>query len=369
MRAALSVPLALVALFAAATARAEGPPAVPVVVDPVRMERVQETTSVIARVVTERHGPVAAEVAGRVVAVEVRAGERVDAGAPLVRLDPQRFELALRIARAELARAEAAVSETEAAIALLEQEIARLERLRGSSAFPRATFEDRLREREVQRARLAAARAGVELARANVEARERDLADATVTAPHAGVITAVRVAPGARVAPGDAVVEMLDPASFEVEAQLAAERLRDLRAAGGLARVRTESGEVPVRLRAVVPVESPTSRTRPARLAVEGDPAAALFADGQTVELLLPAGEPRERPTVHKDAIVPGQGRYLVYVVQDGKAVPREVVPGPAVGDRVAVEGLEPGTPVVVRGNERLRPGQPVVVAGGGGQG
>jgi len=357
----------LLILFSAAGARAEAPGAVPVVVDAVRLERVQETSPVVARVVTERYGPVAAEVAGRVRAVEVRVGDSVQAGQVLVRLDPARFAIELDIARAGLARAEAAAAEVEATIALLDQEITRLERLRGSSAFPRATYEDRLREREVQKARLAAARADVERARAEVAARERDLADTTVVAPHAGVVTAIHVAPGARVAAGGAVVEMLDPASFEVEARLTEAQLRALQAAGGRARVRTAVGEVAVRLRAVVPVESPTSRTRPVRLAPAEDATGVLTAADETVELLLPVGEPRELPTVHKDAIMPGQGRHVVFVVEDGRAVPYPVTPGAAVGERLAVEGLRPDMMVIVRGNERLRPGQPVTVSVGGG--
>ena len=47
----------------------------------------------------------------------------------------------------------------------------------------------------------------------------------------------------------------------------------------------------------------------------------------------------------------------------DGKATPRPVTLGLAVGNRLEVlNGLAPGEWVGVRGNERLRPGQDIVV-------
>ena len=51
----------------------------------------------------------------------------------------------------------------------------------------------------------------------------------------------------------------------------------------------------------------------------------------------------------------------MVFVIQDGKASPRTVQLGEAVGARFEVlGGLKPGDMAVVRGNERLRPGQAV---------
>ena len=66
---------------------------------------------------------------------------------------------------------------------------------------------------------------------------------------------------------------------------------------------------------------------------------------------------------VPKDAVVTAGDNRLVFMVNDGKALPVPVkIIGYYDGD-VAVEGnLKPGIQVVIRGNERLRPGQAVTI-------
>jgi multidrug efflux pump subunit AcrA (membrane-fusion protein) len=64
---------------------------------------------------------------------------------------------------------------------------------------------------------------------------------------------------------------------------------------------------------------------------------------------------------VPKDALVQGRGGWTVFVAQDGKAEPRTVQIGVALGERFEVlDGLRDGDMVVTRGNERLRPGQEI---------
>ena len=83
------------------------------------------------------------------------------------------------------------------------------------------------------------------------------------------------------------------------------------------------------------------------------------LAGNQTITLQIPIAKMRDIITVHKDAIITKQNKTIVYVVQDGKVMPRVVKTGDAVGSRLEViNGLIAGELVVVRGNERLRPGE-----------
>jgi hypothetical protein len=85
------------------------------------------------------------------------------------------------------------------------------------------------------------------------------------------------------------------------------------------------------------------------------------LAAGQSVTILAPMGGPREALSVSKDALVQQAGGWIVFVAEDGKAAPRPVTVGAAIGGRFEIEGgLSAGDLVVVRGNERLRPGQPI---------
>jgi multidrug efflux pump subunit AcrA (membrane-fusion protein) len=88
-----------------------------------------------------------------------------------------------------------------------------------------------------------------------------------------------------------------------------------------------------------------------------------LLANEQTVTIQVPVGARRQIVTVHKDAIIQRPDDVIVYIVSEGKAVPRTIILGEAVGARFEVlDGLSEGELVVVRGNERLRPGMPVRV-------
>jgi membrane fusion protein (multidrug efflux system) len=67
---------------------------------------------------------------------------------------------------------------------------------------------------------------------------------------------------------------------------------------------------------------------------------------------------------VPEEALVPREGRQYVYVVEDGKAMEREVtLGGRAPGLAEVRSGLEAGAVVITEGTQRLRPGAPVQMA------
>jgi HlyD family secretion protein len=196
---------------------------------------------------------VAAEVGGRVLELHAGEGDRVTAGQPVARLDTRDAELAIARARAERAQADAqlrlllagsrpedirqAAAQSTAADAEIgaaqselenaEADLERYEALLRANAGARKARDDARARRDVARDRLAAAReratatregaarvkAGarreeIEAARARVQAvdaqiatLEKAVADATVTAPLAGVVTTRLVNVGEMVAP------------------------------------------------------------------------------------------------------------------------------------------------------------------------
>ncbi len=354
----LSAAIGLIAVGACPDpGRAEG--VARVVVDAVRLEEIRREVRLLGHVVARFRGEVAARVAGLVRQVPVQVGSRVEAGELLVRLDPERFEQAVaRAATAvEVARAERDTARFE--LERLELALARLARLRNSAAFPRARYEDLTKQVEGARASLAAAEARLEQARVALQQSRLDLRDAEIRAPYAGVVLRTQVSPGRYVRIGDPVVTLVDSRDLEVEVELPAD-LAAAAAPGMEATIRIRGASSRGRLRTVLPVEDPLTRTRAARLTfAEGLPVEP--AVGETVEVTLPLGDGSKMPTLDKDAVLIGNGKPRVYVLRDGIAELREVVLGPEVGRRFVVErGLEPGDLVVVRGNERLRPGQRV---------
>jgi multidrug efflux pump subunit AcrA (membrane-fusion protein) len=87
------------------------------------------------------------------------------------------------------------------------------------------------------------------------------------------------------------------------------------------------------------------------------------LAESQTVTIAVPVSDNRNALTVHKDAILKRPSGDIVFVVTDGKAQPRPITLGEAVGGRFeVVSGLKEGEEVVIRGNERVQPGMKVRV-------
>lgn len=368
--------------------------AAPVVVDAVAREPLSQTVEVIGRLVARRRVVVAARTAGPVAEMPVQVGDRVAEGdvlaviesdrlswrRDLARADLAESEASLANARAGLASAKARLTAAEARLALARQELARLERLRKSAAFSQARYDDKTQEAAAARSDVEAAhadiaeaasridqsKAQIQRARANLRLAEDDLDHATVRAPFAGVITQRHTEIGAYLEVGAGVVALLNDTEMEIEADVPFTRLAGL-APGAEVAFRLDDGRPRVALvRALGVEENPSTRTRRVRFTPRFEGETGPLADGQSVTLALPLGPSRMVTTVHKDAVVHGEGGAIVFVVGNGVAERRPVTLGTAIGDRLEVtSGLEPGELVVVRGNERLIPGQPVTFGGG----
>ncbi|HRP96369.1 MAG TPA: biotin/lipoyl-binding protein, partial [Rhodocyclaceae bacterium] len=164
----------------------------------------------------------AAPVAGRVLEMHVRDGDRVAAGALLARLDPRDFEPRLAQARADVERERIRAQHDRDALAhertllkLVEAKLARAERLQSARVGAESAV-DQARE-ELARVRLTVSQREQAIAEhparlAQFEARvaeaERDAARAEITAPFAARIGAVEVAAGDQVQPGQTLLSL-----------------------------------------------------------------------------------------------------------------------------------------------------------------
>ena len=344
--------------------RRRGPAAV--LVDAVRRGVEVETVQVYGRVIARQTGVIAARTRGAIGTIEARVGDRVKKGDVLVTLvsDMLRSERALKAA--ELKEYNAKIRTAGAQLGLAAQELERLERLRKSSAFSVARYQDKLRDVERAKSSLAEARAQSDQAKAELRMADINLYNARIIAPYAGVISVRHVEVGNYVGVGAQVMTILNDASLEVEAEVPANRLGGL-TPGATVKVVPEHGRhYKAKVRAVVPEENALSRTRLVRFTPVFKNRDKSVAANQSVILHIPSGAAREAVTVHKDAITQRRGKRVVFVVtedDEGKkrAMIRPVELGEAFSERFEVlKGLKVGDKVVTRGNERLRPRQPV---------
>lgn len=170
------------------------------------------------------------EVSGTVVEVAIADNQPVRRGQVLYRLDPDRFQIALDSAQAELAgrQAEVAVKASAASRrnALGEEIIA-------TEVIDQANGETRI------------ARAAVESARANVALAKLNLQRATVRAPVDGYVTNLRLRPGDYASAGLTKVSVVDSRSYWVTGYFEETKLARI-APGARAQIRLMGYETPL---------------------------------------------------------------------------------------------------------------------------
>jgi HlyD family secretion protein len=168
---------------------------------------------------------VATKLPGRIAAVSVREGDRVEAGDTVARLDTENLEAQLRQAEAERRRS---VQEREHALAVVEQrdselafarrELERLERLASQERFVSEEELDAARTRRLTaqaalraaRVRVVATEAAIEAAQASIERIGVDIADSVLHAPRAGRVLYRLVEPGEVLGVGGKAATLLD---------------------------------------------------------------------------------------------------------------------------------------------------------------
>jgi len=267
--------------------------------------------------------------------INFREGQRVRAGDVLVELDNRQEAADLQLAEAQLKQAE--------------NQFERSQTLAVSQAVSAADL-DQLE------ANLLVARAQVRGARARLDIL-------SIKAPFAGTVGLRRVSLGDLVGPDTVITTLDDTGVIKLEFGIPENFVGDLK--GGMTIV-ADSTVYPGR-RFEGKVTSIDSRVDPVTRAVT---AIATVPNGD--ELLKPGmfltiGLEKKRDgvlMVPEEALVPREGRQYVFVVEDGKALEREVQLGArAPGLAEIVTGLAAGAQVITEGTQRVRTGVPVQVS------
>jgi RND family efflux transporter MFP subunit len=242
------------------------------------------------------------------------------------------------------------------------------EAARRVAAADHTRMQNLFREGAVSQRDVDAAEAQLKAAEAQAALAQKDLGDATVTAPVAGVVAKRFVQSGDRVGDGDPLFRLVDTGELEFSASVPTEALGGVRPGAAVALTvsglsgATVTGRV-ARVNATVDQATRqvmvyvTVPNRDHRLA--GD----MFASGRIV-LREAAGV----VAVPGAAVRPANGSGLVvWVIAGGKVEKRPVTIGvrDELRDLVEIEsGLAAGETVIVSPMEDLTPGQRVEIAG-----
>jgi multidrug efflux system membrane fusion protein len=285
---------------------------------------------------------------GQMVARKVEVGQRVQAGQTVAVLDGRDARLAESSAQAQLAHAESQA-------ALAEADLKRFSELRAKNFISQAEYDRRAAQAKQAREQAAAARAQAAQA-------ANQVAYTTLTAPHAGIITALEAEAGQVLTAGQTVARLARPEELEIAVNVPEHRLGQFREARNL-EVRLWSAPEKTyrgRLRELSPVADPASRTYAARISLQDEDRA--LAIGMTAELRV-RGDAGALPRLPITAVFHRDGRPAVWVVEGDRVRLQEIATGEMHENAVTVTaGLQAGQRIVTAGVNRLSDGQRVAL-------
>lgn len=286
-----------------------------------------------------RSSVIGAELAGRVTALLVKAGDRVQAGQVLARIDQ-------RVAAQQALASQSQVAAAEAQLAAAQADFERRQRLYEQKFLSKAAL-----DRAESDFKSAAAQAKAQIAQATAAGVQTGLH--TLTAPYSGVVAETHIELGDMATPGKPLLVVYDPSALRVTVNLPQSQLANLKAAS--ATVEIPGAGTPLLNIApgnitVLPTADPVSHMVQVRIALP--PATSGLAPGMFARALLPAQGPAAtgRITVPAVAVVTRSELTAVYVMDgSGRFALRQVRLGRRQGDRVEVlAGLEAGEKVVL---------------------
>ncbi|HWD23557.1 MAG TPA: efflux RND transporter periplasmic adaptor subunit [Burkholderiales bacterium] len=277
---------------------------------------------------------------GQMLERKVEVGDLVKAGQAVAVLDARDARLGDASARAQLAQAESQA-------ALAEADLQRFAGLRAKNFISQAEYDRR--EAQAYQAREQAAAARAQAAQA-----ANQVTYTLLTAPHAGVITALEAEAGQVLSAGQTVARLARPEELEVAVSVPEHRLEAFRDTGEYevrlwsARGKSYRG----RLRELSPIADPASRTYAARISLQDEDGG--LAIGMTAELRVRApGDAVAQ--VPLSALFHRDGRPAVWVLDNDRVRLVEVSTGEVAGNTVAIQaGVQAGQRIVTAGVNRL---------------
>jgi HlyD family secretion protein len=327
-------------------------------------------------VVAQRKAAIASKATGRLEWLGVAEGSRVKAGDVIARLDNRDVAAQAQSAEAYVRAARAALDQ-----ALAEERDAQAQHKRNVDLVAKGFVSQSATD--TSKARTDRAVAGVANARATLGAAQANARNAQVSvdytlirAPFDGVILSKSANVGDMVTPFSnatdskgAVVSMADMSTLEVEADVSEASLSKIKV-GMPAEVTLDAlpnDRFRGRISRTVPTVDRAKATVMTKVKFdEIDPRVLPEMSAKVSFLSQDVTPEQQKPltAVSSDAFAQRDGRTVVFIIRDGKAVAVPVTPGAKVGDLTAVTGeVKAGDKAILRPDEKLAAGALVKIA------
>jgi RND family efflux transporter MFP subunit len=321
-------------------------------------------------VVAQRKAAVASKATGRLEWLGVREGSNVREGEVLARLENRDVVAKREQAAANVKLAQANLEQAQAELQEAERAFQRSRDLLARKFVSQAAHDTAVARLDKAKAAISGQRAAIAVAQANLRATQVEVEQTLIRAPFDGVVLTKNANVGDVITPFSsalgsqaAVVTMADMSTLEVEADVSESSVGKVRLDQPC---EIQLDALPeARFRGVVARMVPTVDRAKATVTVkvrfiDKDPRVLPEMSAKVAFLSqeLPPELRTRRTVIDPDAIVQRNGRRVVYVVREDRAVETPIEVGDKLGDWIEVsKGVEPGDKVVANPSAKLHDG------------
>ncbi|NLU50588.1 MAG: efflux RND transporter periplasmic adaptor subunit [Syntrophomonadaceae bacterium] len=304
----------------------------------------------------------------KVVAVNVKPGDRVSKGQSLVQLDGSDLQYQIRGYQAQVDSLQASKVGAELRLANAKTDLERKRFLFDQGAIAKAELERAETEYQSAQAALAGVNAQIAGAQANLDNARNNLANCNVPSPISGTVGIVNVNVGDAVTAQTPVAVVTNTSRMEVQVNVSESEVSYVKPGRSVQVYVDSAGAAPFTgtVTSVAQTADARVRTYPVKVSLENKN--GTLKSGMFAEVHLTTLTRQQVIAIPRDAVAEKGARRVVYIVDDKSvAHERDVVLG-VEGEKLVeiVKGVKAGERIVTRGQTLIHDGDKVRVVAGG---
>ena len=325
----------------------QGQQAMPVKVETVRLQKVNDATEFVATVRSRDAAVLQPQVEGQITRIFVKSGQHVNEGEPLIQID-------LLKQQATVNTSEANARSRSAQLELNKVQLERTQRLYASGVVSKQELD------QAQSAYNSGA-ADVEALKASVSEQKQQLRYYTVASPQSGVVGDIPVRVGDRVATTTLLTTVDSGRGLEAYISIPAERTSDVHIGTPVQLIAEDGSIVPTKITFISPQVDPQNQLLLTKAAI---PDSEKFKNNQVVHAQVVWAQ-INAPLVSVLAVSRQAGAMFVYVAEQRNgttvAAQKPIVTSDTVENNYVVKtGLSAGEQLIVSNTGMLVDGMPI---------
>lgn len=335
------------------------------VASPAKESPLEITVSASGKVEPEKLVEIRSKAGGEIIELPYRVGDQAEKGDLIVRIDPRQEQSRLKEAQSKIVSSRAELARAEVINKQSAREYGRLKELLNEGAVDRAQVEESEDRLRISQADLEIARANLSAAQAALKDAQLRLEDTTIRAPITGVILSRSVEAGQVISSaisglnqGTLLMTMADLAKIQVKAKVDETDIPRVKK-GQEARIEFDAFPE-VEFKGVVASIWPQAAGNenissfPVEIEIT-DARKSWLKPGMQASVDIIIKKIDKTLVVPVEAVLEREGKFGVYLIQNGKPVWRVIEVGDSGMEMVEVKkGLKPGDQVVTRGFEQI---------------